>query len=111
MGSVPGLERFPRQMANHPVFLPGKSYGQRSLVGYSPWGLKRVRYDLATIQKQHLTLNHPGIEIVLFLDLRAEKFGKEFFCSIPKSIRIKIMIISANINNCYYYIYICQAVF
>ena len=27
-------------MATHstPVFLPGKSYGQRSLVGYSPWG-------------------------------------------------------------------------
>ena len=23
-----------------PVFLPGKSHGQRSLVGYSPWGLK-----------------------------------------------------------------------
>ena len=21
-----------------PVFLPGKSHGQRSLVGYSPWG-------------------------------------------------------------------------
>ena len=102
MGSVPGLERFPREMAKHPVFLPGKSYGQRSLVGYSPWGRKRVRYDLATIQKQHLTLNHPALEIVLFLDLRAEKFGKQF-CSIPKSIRIKIMIISANINNCYYY--------
>ena len=28
-----------------PVFLPGKSYGQRSLVGYSPWGCKRVRHD------------------------------------------------------------------
>ena len=27
-----------------PVFLPGKSHGQRSLVGYSPWGCKRVRY-------------------------------------------------------------------
>ena len=27
-------------MATHPVFLPGKSNGQRSLVGYSPWGLK-----------------------------------------------------------------------
>ena len=25
-----------------PVFLPGKSHGQRSLAGYSPWGLKRV---------------------------------------------------------------------
>ena len=23
-----------------PVFLPGKSHGQRSLAGYSPWGLK-----------------------------------------------------------------------
>ena len=23
-----------------PVFLPGKSHGQRSLVGYSPWGHK-----------------------------------------------------------------------
>jgi len=24
-----------------PVFLLGKSHGQRSLAGYSPWGLKR----------------------------------------------------------------------
>ena len=23
-----------------PVFLPGESHGQRTLVGYSPWGLK-----------------------------------------------------------------------
>ena len=23
-----------------PVFLPGESYGQRSLAGYSPWGHK-----------------------------------------------------------------------
>ena len=27
-------------------FLPGKSHGQRSLVGYSPWGHRRVRRDL-----------------------------------------------------------------
>ena len=25
-----------------PVFLPGKSHGQRSLVGYSPWGCKEL---------------------------------------------------------------------
>ena len=31
-----------------PVFLPGKSCGQGSLVGYSPWGRKRVRCDLTT---------------------------------------------------------------
>ena len=25
-----------------PVFLPGKFHGQRSLVGYSPWGHKEL---------------------------------------------------------------------
>ena len=25
-----------------PVFWPGESHGQRSLVGYSPWGLKEL---------------------------------------------------------------------
>ena len=33
-----------------PVFLPEKSHGQRSLVGYNPWGLKRVGHHLATEQ-------------------------------------------------------------
>ena len=31
-----------------PVYLPGKSQGQRSLVGYSPEGRKRAGHDLAT---------------------------------------------------------------
>ena len=35
-----------------PVFLPGKSHGRMSLVGYSLWGLKRVGNDLATEQQQ-----------------------------------------------------------
>ena len=26
--------------ATHSVFLPGESHGQRTLVGYSPWGCK-----------------------------------------------------------------------
>ena len=34
-----------------PVFLPGKSHGQRNMVGYSPWGHKRVRHDLVTKQQ------------------------------------------------------------
>ena len=38
-----------------PVFLPGKSHGQRSLIGYSPWGRKRVGHDLATKQQQRTT--------------------------------------------------------
>ena len=33
------------------VFLLGKFHGQRSLVGYSPWDCKSVRYDLATKQQ------------------------------------------------------------
>ena len=45
--SVPGSERFPcrRKWQTVPVFLPGKSHGQRSLMGYSLWGHKRVRCD------------------------------------------------------------------
>ena len=35
-----------REWQPNPVFLPGKSHGQRSLVGYSPWGFKRVRHGL-----------------------------------------------------------------
>ena len=38
-----------------PVFLPGESYGQRSLVGYSPLVHKRVGHDLVT--KQQKTTN------------------------------------------------------
>ena len=34
-----------------PVFLPGKSHGQSSLEGYSPWGWKTVGHDLATKQQ------------------------------------------------------------
>jgi len=29
-----------RKWQSTPVLLPGKSHGQRSLVGYSPWGRK-----------------------------------------------------------------------
>ena len=29
-----------REWQPTPVFLPGKSYGQRNLAGYSPWGPK-----------------------------------------------------------------------
>ena len=36
-----------------PVFLPGKSQEQRSLVGYSPWDGKRIGHNLVT--KYHAT--------------------------------------------------------
>ena len=44
-GDVDPLEE---EMATHSVFLPGKSHGQRSLAGYSPWGCIRVGHNLPT---------------------------------------------------------------
>ena len=40
----PWVEKIPwrRKWQPTPVFLPGESHGQRSLVGYSPWGHERV---------------------------------------------------------------------
>ena len=38
MGSIPGSGNFLGEWQPTPVFLPGKSHGQKSLVGYSPWG-------------------------------------------------------------------------
>ena len=39
----PWVEKIPwsRKWQPAPVFLPGKFHGQRSLVGYSPWGHKK----------------------------------------------------------------------
>ena len=37
-----------REWQPTPVFLSRESHGQRSLVGYSPRGCKRVRHDLVT---------------------------------------------------------------
>ena len=36
------------------VFLPGKSHGQRNLVGYRPGGHKGVEHNLATKQQQDI---------------------------------------------------------
>ena len=42
-GLIPGLQKFPwiRKWQPTPVFLPGKSHGQKSLAGYSQWGHKK----------------------------------------------------------------------
>ena len=37
-----------------PVFLPGKSHGQSSLVDYSPWDHKRVVHNSVTKQQEQL---------------------------------------------------------
>ena len=53
-GFDPWVGKIPRRRKWQPIpiFLPEKPYGQRSLAGYSPWGHKRVRHNLATQQQQ-----------------------------------------------------------
>ena len=51
---------------NTPVFLPGKSHEQRSLVGYSPWDCKRVSHNLATKQQQHYSILYIYIPHLLY---------------------------------------------
>ena len=51
---IPALGRFLEEAWQPtPVFLPGKSHGQRSLAGYSPWG-RRVRQDLVIEQPTNI---------------------------------------------------------
>ena len=51
LGFNPWVGKIPwrRRWQSTPVLLPGKSHGQRSLVGYSPWGCK----ELDTTEQLH----------------------------------------------------------
>ena len=57
-GIDPWVWKVPRRRVRQPspVFLPGKSHGQRGLVGYSPWGPKQsdTTEKLRTSSKTHL---------------------------------------------------------
>ena len=43
-----------------PLFLPGESLGQRSLVGYSLWVCKRVGHDWSDLARTHGLRGEPG---------------------------------------------------
>ena len=65
-----------------PVFLPGKSHGQRSPAGHNPWGPKRVEHDLATQQQQqeHQTWSQTGPHIRIIQEI-GEGNGNPLQCS------------------------------
>ena len=62
-----------------PVLLPGKSHGQRSLVGYSPWGRK----ESDTTEWLHF---HFNINDVTALFLKEKKNHREIVPKYEKSI-------------------------
>ena len=60
----PWVRKIPleKKMATYPSILAGRAHGQKSLEGYSPWGQKRVGYDLATccsVAQSCTSLCHP----------------------------------------------------
>ena len=60
-GSIPGSGRSPRQPT--PVLSPGKFHGQRSLVGYSPWG--RQESDTTERLYFHFSSHRMAVNIIL----------------------------------------------
>ena len=66
-GVNPWIRKIPwrKKWLPTPVFLPGKVHGQRCLVGYSLWGYKRDKHDLATKQ-QHITETPGLVGVTLF---------------------------------------------
>ena len=51
VGSIPVFGRWRRKWQPTPVFLPGKSHGQRSLVGCSLWSCTELDMTEATKHK------------------------------------------------------------
>ena len=50
--SLVGKIPWKRKWQPTPVFLPGESHGQRSLVGYNSWGLKELDTTEQLTQKR-----------------------------------------------------------
>ena len=65
----PWVRKIPwrRKWQPTPVLLPGKSHGQRSLVGYSPWGRK----ELDTTERLHFTFT-----LLYEVNIQEEQDGK-----------------------------------
>ena len=60
-------------MATHSGILVRKSHEQRSLVGCSPWGRKRVRHDGSDLAHMHDS-NRRGCSSILLFILRKDTF-------------------------------------
>ena len=59
IGKIP----WKRKWQPTPVFLPGKSHGQRSLEGYSPQGHKSIRHNITIYYQQQQILNKINLRL------------------------------------------------
>ena len=90
-----GKIRWRRRWQPTPVFLPGKSHGQRILEGYSPWGPEDL--DMNQLLSTHLPWSPHFIYLLLHWKASTnegkglsgwgvEKREKGFFCSLHHSL-------------------------
>ena len=62
-----------REWQPTPAFLPGESHGQRSLVGYSPWGHKELdTTEQLTVNTSLYIIYHHSLLIGLLLSFSKE---------------------------------------
>ena len=76
-------------MATTPVFLPGESYGQRNVGGYSPWGHKESQVSHMT---DRLNIEH---RIFTFFCLKSNLFNLRqplFYSSVSRAKSSVLMI-------------------
>ena len=93
------LDPLEKERATTPIFLPGESQGQRSLVGYSPWGhkesdmtkwlSKRIRKCrclelkasliglLLILQRRKLRLPNSGMNMHIFAHVPMHTYTRE----------------------------------
>ena len=61
-----------------PVFLPGESHGQGSLVGYSPWGYKELdtteQLSTQQLQSKHPYNHHPAKKLTIVNNQKSPLF-------------------------------------
>ena len=82
VGKIPRRKKW----QHTPVFLPGKFHGQRSLVGYSPWGHK----ELDPTEKLECTHTHTHTHtrhffFMLLLLLLLSRFSRARLCATPET--------------------------
>ena len=72
-----------RKLQPKPVYLPGKSHGQRSLVGYSPWGHREpdMTYQLNSKSNVHTIQKWVSSRTVIpnLFGTRDQFCGRQFF--------------------------------
>ena len=93
-----------KAMQPTPVFLPGKSHGWRSLVGYSPWGCKdsdmteRIHFPLKKSWPSQYALHRPTRNSFLLTQpiLTSEVFPLEVFLSLAQVPQLKVQSLVGN---------------